>query len=266
MRRVSGLTVPTRSGHIAARLYVPAEAVAGLIVYVHGGGWVIGEMDDFDTLARALAHRSRCALLLPDYRLAPEHRFPAALQDVEDTMIWAASQVALLAGVQVPVVAAGDSAGANLVAVATHSLVEQVVLAGQVLIYPVTDCDMTRPSYRDFSLGMQLTHADMGWFFEHYAPGDLHADPRISPLRQPAHPDLPPTLVVTAEYDVLRDEGEAYARALAEAGVRVTMRRINGLPHGFIRMHNLVDTADAALSAIAMDITTLCAPSATAKR
>ena len=260
MLRVEELMVPTRSGHIAARLYVPVELVVGLIVYVHGGGWVVGEPDDFDAMARTLAQRSRCALLLPDYRLAPENPFPAGLEDVEDTLVWTAAHVSMLVGSAVSIVAAGDSAGGNLVAVATHLLAGQVQLAGQVLIYPVTDCDMTRPSYRDFSQGMQLTRADMVWFFEHYAPNVLHADPRISPLRQPARIDIPPTLVVTAEYDVLRDEGEAYARALGDAGAIVTTRRIDGLPHGFIRMHNLVDTADVALSAIAMDIATLCAP------
>ena len=263
MLRVEELTIPTRSDHISARLYVPAEAVVGLIVYVHGGGWVVGEADDFDAMARTLAQRSRCALLLPDYRLAPEHPFPAGLEDVEDTLVWTAAHVSMLVGSGVSIVAAGDSAGGNLVAVATHSLAGQVQLVGQVLIYPVTDCDMTRSSYRDFSQGMQLTRADMAWFLKHYAPSVLHTDPRISPLRQPARMNTPPTLVVTAEYDVLRDEGEAYARALADAGASVTTRRINGLPHGFIRMHNLVDAADVALSAIAMDIATLCGLPAT---
>ncbi|MCE9661021.1 MAG: alpha/beta hydrolase [Burkholderiales bacterium] len=251
LHEVRDVTVPTRSGSIVARLYRPAAQVAGLGVYLHGGGWVVGELDDYDAMARTLAARSRCALLLPAYRLAPEYPFPAGLEDTEDAIAWAAGRIEELAGASVPFLVGGDSAGANLAAVALHSLAGRLPVAGQLLIYPVTDADFTRDSYRNCSQGMQLTREDMQWFFSHYAPASLHADPRISPLRQEVRASLPPTVVFTAECDVLRDEGEAYADRLVAAGVTVTASHIKGLPHGFIRLHNLAPAADLALTTIA---------------
>lgn len=256
---VRELNVPTRSGAIAARLYRPGPEISGLIVYFHGGGWVVGELDDYDAMARTLAVRSRCALLMPDYRLAPEHPFPAALEDAEDAVLWAAERMEHLAGSVVPLVVGGDSAGGNLAAVATRELSERAAIAAQVLIYPVTDSDTNTPSYQAYSEGMQLTREDMQWFFNHYAPAGHHKHPRVSPLQHTVLQDLPPTLLVTAECDVLRDEGEAYARRLALASVPVIARRVKSLPHGFIRLHNLVPSADGALSEIAADITRLCA-------
>ena len=264
--QVKALRIPTRSGSIGARLLRPTEQVEGLLVYLHGGGWVVGELDDYDTMARTLAARSHCALLLPDYRLAPEHRFPASLEDTEDAVTWAAAHIAELAGASVPLLVGGDSAGANLATVALHALAGRIKVAGQLLVYPVTDADFTRDSYLHCSAGMQLTRADMQWFFAHYAPPALHGDPRISPLRQPAHRGLPPTAVFTAECDVLRDEGEAYAARLAEAGVAVTTRRFESLPHGFIRLHNLVDAADQALSTIAAALADLADRAGRAER
>ena len=256
--QVEELLVPTRSGTINGRLYLPQAQPIGAIVYTHGGGWVVGELDDFDAMARTLAARSHCAVFMPDYRLAPEHPFPAGLEDVEDAIGWAATQSTRWCGGAVPLVVAGDSAGGNLTAVTVQALADKVQLAGQVLIYPVTDADFDRDSYLNFSRGMQLTREDMQWFFSHYAPTERHLDPRISPMRQAPRPDTPTTVVVTAECDVLRDEGEVYARQLEQAGIPTALRRIAGLPHGFIRMHNLVDTADAALSDIARDVQDMC--------
>lgn len=263
LHQVQELRLPTRSGTIAARLYTPSTHVEGLVVYLHGGGWVVGELDDYDTMVRTLAERSNCAVLAPDYRLAPEHPFPAALEDAEDAVTWAATRIPELAGAEVPFLVAGDSAGANLATVVTNALAAYLPIVAQVLVYPVTDADTRRDSYLNCSEGMQLTRADMEWFFRHYAPSELHSDPRISPLRQPPRRDLPSTVVFTAEYDVLRDEGEAYARHLADAGVFVTLRRVDSLPHGFIRLHNLVDAADVALSAIAEAIAGCCAMAST---
>ena len=287
LHRVQNLRIATRSGSIAARLLQPAAEVKALVVYLHGGGWVVGELDDYDAMARTLAARSGCALLMPDYRLAPEHRFPAALEDAEDAIRWAAAHAPELVGAPVPLLVGGDSAGANLATVAVHELFGQLgqlgqssqsgqsgqldqldrcdrlAVAGQLLIYPVTDADFTRASYLSCSQGMQLTREDMQWFFRHYAPPELHTDPRISPLRRLAHGGLPPTVVITAECDVLRDEGEAYAARLAAAGVPVTARRMDSLPHGFIRLHNLVDVADTALSTIAADLARLATEAGT---
>ena len=266
LHEVRELRIPTRSGSIGARLYRPTARADALAVYFHGGGWVVGELDDYDTMARSLAARSGCALLAPDYRLAPEHRFPAGLQDAQDAILWACGRIAELAGSEVPLLVAGDSAGANLAAVSLNTMTPRPPVAGQLLIYPVADCDFERPSYREQSDGMQLTRQDMQWFFSHYAPPELHADPRVSPLRAPADPGLPRTVVFTAECDVLRDEGEAYAAHLQAAGVPVTSRRITGLPHGFIRLHNLVDAADAALTDIATELAGLARPAAPAGR
>ena len=259
MADVRELTIPTRGGSIGARLLLPARKVDGLLVYLHGGGWVVGELDDYDSMARTLAKRSNCALLMPDYRLAPEHPFPAALEDAQDAILWASQRIGELAGSPLPFLVGGDSAGGNLATVALLELGQRVATAAQLLIYPVIDCDTDTASYREQSEGMQLTRGDMQWFFNHYAPSGRHPDPRISPLRHKALASLTPTVLITAECDVLRDEGEAYAQRLAAAGVPVAARRVDGLPHDFIRLHNLVGAADEAITAIAADLARLCA-------
>lgn len=259
---VRELRIPTRGGGIPARVLMPEAPPAGLVVYLHGGGWALGALDDFDHVARLLVARSGCAVLMPDYRLAPEHPFPAGLEDAEDAVRWAASAPAALGGTALPLVIAGDSAGANLATVAARTLRGEVAAVLQALIYPVTDCDLTRPSYAAYGESLILQTRDMRWFLDLYAPAALHGDPRISPLRAADLSGLPPAFVVTAEYDVLRDEGEAYAIALREAGVPVELRRIAGLPHGFARMFNLVDTAEAALAEVAGAIAAACRPGA----
>ena len=255
--QVKDIKIPTRAGSIAGRLFVPAAQVSGLIVYLHGGGWVIGTIDDFDAMARALAARSQCAVLLVDYRLAPEHPFPAGINDSEDAIVWAAAHLKELVGATVPLLVGGDSAGGNLAAVATHSLLGRVAIKGQLLIYPVTGHDFNTQSYQHYSAGMQLTKRDMEWFFENYAPASMHGDPKISPMAQQNVEGLPRTVVLTSEYDVLRDDGELYAKKLISAGVSVVTRRMAGLPHGFVRLYNIVDAADQAMTTIAQDVKTL---------
>lgn len=255
---VARIDVPTRTGSVSALLLKPKSEPQGLIVYLHGGGWVVGSADDFEALARLIVAESGCAVLLPDYRLAPEHRFPAGLEDSEDATLFAASEVVALCGKAVPLAIAGDSAGANLATIVARRLAGRVALRMQGLIYPVADCDFDRQSYRELSDGMPLSRADMIWFFDHYAPRERHADPEISPLRAGDLAGLPPAHVVTAQYDVLRDEGEAYAAALAAAGVPVTLSRIDGLTHGFARLHNHVDTARAAIAGMARAIAAAC--------
>ena len=255
--QVKDLKIPTRASSIAGRLFMPAAQVNGLIVYLHGGGWVIGTIDDFDAMARALATRSQCAVLLVDYRLAPEHPFPAGINDSEDAIVWAAAHLTELVGATVPLLVGGDSAGGNLAAVATHSLLGRVAIKGQLLIYPVTGHDFNTQSYQQHSAGMQLTKRDMEWFFENYAPASMHGDPKISPMAQQNIEGLPRTVVLTSEYDVLRDDGEMYAKKLISAGVSVVTRRMAGLPHGFVRLYNIVDAADQAMTTIAQDVKTL---------
>lgn len=255
---VRDLAIPSRGGTVPARLLLPKAAPAGLVVYVHGGGWVLGELDDYEVLARRLVALSGCAVLLPDYRLAPEHPFPAGLEDCEDVLAFAAASVAELAGAQVPLVVAGDSAGANLGTVAARRLRGRAEFALQLLLYPVTDSDCDTPSYRDHGEGLPLTRQDMLWFLDHYAPRERHGDPDIAPLRAPDLSGLPPAVIVTAEYDVLRDEGEAYAVKLAAAGVPASHRSAAGLPHGFARLHNHVEAVDAEIRAVADAIAAAC--------
>jgi acetyl esterase len=258
---VRDVNIPTRSGSVRGRLIRPPGSPeapsAGLIVYVHGGGWVVGTLDDYGAIARALVVRTDCALLMVDYRLAPEHPFPAGLEDVQDVIAWAAAHRSDFIEPGRPLVVAGDSAGANLVTVAlaggrAAGWTRDVAL--QVLFYPVADCEPNTPSYVLPEDALFLTRADMLWFFRHYAPPELWPDPRISPLRAPDLTGLPPTWIATAEYDVLRDEGEAYARHLEANGVAVRLRRFDGMGHGFVRMMNHVADAHAAFDDVACAI------------
>lgn len=256
LHRVEDRTVAGRSGYeIPVRVMLPSANPEGTIVYIHGGGWVIGTLDDFDTYGRALAERSNFAVVLVDYRLAPEHVFPAGLEDCED--VTAAVIAGRIEGAPArPLVVAGDSAGGNLATVVCRRAADRTAIALQVLIYPVTDFDFTRPSYGEFGKGMPLTGEGMRWFFLHYAPEAMWADPAIAPFHATDLAGMPATVVVTAECDVLRDEGEAYAGRLKAAGVPVATRRVEGVHHGFIRLHNLFDVADKEPSTLANDIRT----------
>ena len=235
---VEDRVLPGPGGPVAARLYVPfADGKRRpLVVYYHGGGWVLGDLDTHDTVCRHLAREAQAGVLAIDYRLAPEHRFPAAVDDALAAFYWAAANAAALGFHPGRVAVAGDSAGGNLAAVVAQ-------LAGrdggprpaaQLLAYPVTDLSTKHPSYRLFAEGFLLTERDMDWFRAHYVPDDATAlDPRVSPLLAPDVRGLPPAVVLTCGFDVLRDEGEAYARRLEEAGVQVALRRSAGLIHGF---------------------------------
>jgi acetyl esterase len=255
---VADLKIPTRGGDIPARLFRPKALARGLIVYVHGGGWVLGTLTDFDALSRTLVDRSSCALLLIDYRLAPEFRFPAGLEDVEDSILWASANIHSLIGDDVALVLAGDSAGANLATVAAISLKGKVDIALQLLFYPVADCDLNTPSYRKYAEGLFITRADMQWFFNHYASDSLWSDARISPLRADDLKGCAPAWIAFAECDVLRDEAEAYAGKLTGAGVDVMAREYAGMGHGFARMMNLVDVANQAVTDAAAVIVRYC--------
>ncbi|MES2979750.1 MAG: alpha/beta hydrolase [Pseudomonadota bacterium] len=252
---VRDLDIPSRAGSVPARLYRSAEGDEdGLIVYVHGGGWVCGTLDDFDLLARALVDKSGCAVVSVDYRLAPEHPFPAGLEDVEDVIAWASEHMSDLIGTTVALVVAGDSAGANLATVALAHLGGGVAVALQCLFYPVADTDTGRPSYLAHGEGLPLTRADMQWFFSHYADTSLHQNPRIAPVRNQDLAGSPPAWIALAEYDVLLDEGLAYAQRLRDCGVPVSCVTVPGLAHGFVRLFNHVPEADAAIAEAAVAI------------
>ncbi|HVA11919.1 MAG TPA: alpha/beta hydrolase [Stellaceae bacterium] len=244
----------TRTGKLRGRLLFPKTKATALIVFYHGGGWVIGGIDESEMIARFLVDKTGAAVALVDYRLAPEHPFPTPIEDCYDGLLWGAKE----AGVQrlnVPLVVAGDSAGGNLATVCAMLARDRggPKIALQILMYPVCDCDMETDSYRAFGSGLVLTAADMGWFYDHYLQSDRHkrADPLVSPLRALALQGLPPALIITAEYDVLRDEAETYGKRLAAAGVKVSIKRYRGVTHGFVRMQNLLDVARTSMDDIA---------------
>ncbi len=238
------------------RLLVPNGRVRGVIVYYHGGGWVLGSVDQFDALGRRLAAATGCAVVLVDYRLAPEHRYPAALEDAWTALQWTAANIGEIAGRQVPLIVAGDSAGGCLAAVvAQRSLEHGPEIALQVLVYPVTDCDLDRNSYLDPDNQLIVGRDTMAWFWDHYAPDrSVRSSPDASPLRARTLAGLPPAVVLTAEHDPLRDEGEAYAERLARDGVRVEHRRFDGQMHGFFMMGDILPGSAAGLDFVAQAI------------
>lgn len=238
---------------LTGRLYRPHGAVLGTVVYLHGGGWVTGDLEYSDALCRHLAADAGCAVLSVDYRLAPEHPYPAPLNDAYGALQWAADH---LAG-GLPLVVGGDSAGGALAAGAALRARDEngPRLAAQLLVYPVLDADLTRPSYAENGQGLILGPDEMAWFWDHYLP-----DPQgrqtapAAPLRAMDLAGLPPTVLVVADLDPLRDEGLAYARRLADAGVPITLRHVPGLVHGFLRFTARVEVAAALAPAIAADL------------
>jgi len=237
------------AGGVAARLYRPSDRDdLGLLVYFHGGGWVIGDLDSHDQVCRVLANGSGQAVLSVDYRLAPEHPFPAAIEDALAATRWAHANAAALGCRADRIAVGGDSAGGNLAAVVAQ--LAPVPLSYQLLVYPVTDCTRAQPSYDENATGYFLTKAGMGWFVDHYLAGGTGSatDPRVSPLFAADHVlgATPPALVITAEFDPLRDEGDAYAARLAALGVPTSHVRFGGMFHGFFSLADFVDDGRAA--------------------
>ncbi len=257
MARVEDLEMPEPAGTIPARLYVPeggGPAARPLLVYYHGGGWVIGDLDTHDGVCRFLAANSDALVLSVEYRLAPEHPFPAAVEDAHAAFVWAAEQAAELGADPARIAVGGDSAGGNLAAV-TSVLARDAggpQPAMQLLIYPATDAADIYPSRQLFAEGFLLTKADMDWFERLYLPEPgSAADPRVSVLRTEDLSGLPPAYVVTAGFDPLRDEGEAYAERMREAGVPVALRCHPKLVHSFANLTAVSRTARAAMLEVA---------------
>lgn len=245
-------TLSTRTGKIRLRELCP-EAPRGVMVFVHGGGWAAGRIEDFDSLGRALARATGCTVVLPDYRLAPEHPFPSGLDDVKDALLWAQGR-ADAAGL--PLLGLGDSAGGNLILAAAAELGDRVHLAHITLAYPVANADFDTASYREHATGQLFTAATMKLFFETYAPEALWSEPRISVLGRKDLAGLPSALVLTCGHDLLRDEGILLAEALKTACVDVHHINYPTAPHGFLRHHAQSELANKALS----DIGTLILP------
>jgi acetyl esterase len=254
MARVEALEVPGQGGPIPARFYVPGrlppDVPAPLLVYYHGGGWVIGDLDTHDGVCRFLAAAAGTTVLSIDYRLAPEHPFPAAVEDAWAGFAWAAANGAELGIDPARIAVAGDSAGGNLAAVI--SLLARAgggpMPAMQLLFYPPTDSAGDLPSRQLFAEGFLLTKGDMDSFEGHYLPpGTDKADPRVSILLAPDLSGLPPAYVATAGFDPLRDEGEAYALRMREAGVQVALRRHPSLIHSFANETAISRTSRGAM-------------------
>lgn len=249
---VEPLEFPGPAGPLRARLYLPRGRRAGLplVVFFHGGGWVVGDLDTHDGACRLLAEQAGAGVLSIDYRLAPEHRFPAAVEDAIASFRWAAANAARLGFDTSRVAVAGDSAGGNLAATVAIAAARDGGPApvAQLLLYPVADLSRKHPSYRLFAEGFFLTEADMDWYKAHYlrSAGDA-SEPAASPLLAPDVSGVAPAVVATAGFDPLRDEAEAYARRLESSGVRVRLRRFPGQVHGFVHAAAVLPSARAAV-------------------
>ena len=250
--------VPVSGGEIIVRAYSPGgPGPHPALVYYHGGGWVIGDLYTHDGLCRSITNAARCAVLSVDYRLAPESKYPVAVEDSYAALLWIVANAERLGIDPRRIAVGGDSAGGNLATVMALVARDRKGprLALQVLIYPVTDHDLDTRSYLENATGYVLTREGMRWFWNHYLAREAQGrEPYASPLRAPSLAGLPPALVITAEYDPLCDEGEAYAARLRDAGVPVTLTRYPGMFHGFVRMTNILDKARTALDEIASSV------------
>jgi acetyl esterase/lipase len=249
---VDDVVIPVRDGTIPARVYAPQRSHA-TVVWFHGGGWVIGGLDTHDAMCRTLAHAAQSTIVSVAYRLAPEHPFPIPLEDAWTALLWASE-----AHGSAPLAVGGDSAGGNLAAVCALRARDRggPSLALQVLVYPVTDHDLATASYIERGgEGARLSGRSMEWFWDQYVPDPAdRASPEASPLRAPDLSGLPPAIVLTAEYDPLRDEGRAYAQRLRDAGVAVTADHYDDMSHPFFAFVNVFDRSNEAIERVAEHI------------
>lgn len=239
MREVDEYDVPSVDGAMRVRVLVPPRQTGAVMVYLHGGGWVLGDIDGYDVLGRELAVRSGATVVLANYRKAPEHPFPVPVEDAWAALRWADARRELLAGrPDAPLFVGGDSAGGNLAAVTALRARDGggPRIARQLLVYPITDCDQTRPSYRDPANQLLLGADTMAWFFDHYVGDGDRTHPEVSPLRAADLSGLAPATVVLAGHDPLHDEGRAYADRMAAAGVDVDIHTYPDQLHGFLQM------------------------------
>ncbi len=249
-------TIPGEGGDIGLRIYTPetpeapdGDAPTGALVYFHGGGWVIGDLDSHDETCRKLCSNGGQTIVSVDYRLAPETRFPGAIDDCYSATQWVADNAAALNIDAARLAVGGDSAGGNLAAACALMARDKggPAIAFQLLIYPVTGRDFNTASYIENAEGYLLSKKAMQWFWDHYVPDTQErSNPYAAPLEGELS-GLPPALVMTAEYDPLRDEGEAYAQALQDAGCAVQMIRYDGLIHGFFGMFDAIAAAQDAM-------------------
>ena len=245
---VTARTIPGPGGSLAIRIYRPKDVLRAALVYFHGGGWVVGSLDSADGSCRALANRSRCVVISIAYRLAPETKFPGAVEDAYAAVRWVADNSVDLHIDPARIAVGGASAGGNLAAAAALVARERggPKIAFQLLTVPVTELSSKAESHREFAEGYGLTSADMAWYGTHYVrtPADAD-DPTASVLRADLH-GMPPAFVITAECDPLRDDGEAYADKLRDAGIRASYKRYAGMFHGFMSFPAVLPEATQA--------------------
>ncbi|QSZ53935.1 alpha/beta hydrolase [Paenarthrobacter sp. AT5] len=251
---VRNLKIDAKGGTFRTRVLQPAGQSQAIIVYFHGGGWVLGDIDlQYDHLGRQLVNMTQSTVVLVNYRKAPEFPFPTAIEDSFAALTWVADHATELAPQGVPLIVAGDSAGGAIAAVMTQWARDKGLKVDyQVLVYPVTDCDFDRASYLAPENQLMLSRDTMIWFWGHYlADEEARADPDASPLRAKSLKGLPPALVYVAEYDPLHDEGVAYAKALEDAGVAVTLEEAEGQMHAFFQMANILPGSNEGMRLVA---------------
>ncbi|WP_230203592.1 alpha/beta hydrolase [Bacillus massiliigorillae] len=247
--------IPVKNGEIKARIYTPeGQGLLPIFIYLHGGGWVMGDLDTVDSPCRNIANLAKCIVVSVDYRLAPENKFPIPLEDCYEAATWVADYAREWNGDPTRIAIGGDSAGGNLAAAVTMKARNQggPTFVSQVLIYPVMDFSFNTPSYKENGEGYFLTYANMVYFTEHYLTkieDKLHT--YAAPLLAESLSKLPPALVITAEYDPLRDEGLAYSNRLQSAGVEVESTCYEGMIHGFFWMAGIMDKGKLAIEQVA---------------
>jgi acetyl esterase len=249
-------------GVLSARIVLPRHAVNGVILFLPGGGWMLNSKWASHAMACALSEASSCAVVLAEYRLAPEYRFPTAVDDAAAALDFVACNIDKIAGRAVPLIIAGESAGGNLAAVVAARARDSggPSLAAQILIYPVTDCGFNTASFNDPENQLILDCEAVKWLWDNYVPVlNDRVHPDVSPLRRQNLDGLPPAIVITAEHDVLRDEGELYAARLRAEGVPVYQRRFDGQMHGFFSMGDALPAGKEAVAYVAEAVTTILA-------
>lgn len=261
MARTEQLRFPGYDGaELNATLLIPQGEPKALLVFFHGGGWVVGSAAGYIPVCQVLAAASQCAILSVDYRLAPEYPFPVPVEDCYAATLWAAENCASLLGQALPLVVGGDSAGGNLAAVVALLARDRggPALACQLLIFPVTDCDVKSDSYQRYSTGGLLSSDLMRWFWDQYIADEaMRANPLASCLRADSLAGLPHAMIEIAAHDPLRTEGEKYAERLAAEGVSVIERRWHGLCHGFFQMATILPPSGDAVRIMGADLRAL---------
>jgi acetyl esterase len=258
VHKVEDRKIPGPAGDIPIRIYTPAGKPNGILVYFHGGGWVVGDLASHDYVCRVFTNETGCTVVAIDYRLAPEHLFPAGPDDCYAATQWASKNAASLGCDADHIAVGGDSAGGNLAAAISLMARDRggPRIRHQMLIYPVTDSAMDTPSYKEFTAdGFVLSKLDMEWFWNYYIPNAKDREnPYASPARAKDLKNLPPAHIITASHDPLRDEGEAFAELLKKAGNKVKVKRYEGVVHGFVSLQAAIDQGKTATRELADEL------------